>query len=160
MAKKKQKAFKMEPKYADPNIEIQGDEASANIIAGDKITVGNISDSTAAIGRKAQVIIGRATADDRIAEIFSSIYKQIEARPTHPDVEREEITATVKQIESEVVIGEKANPKKLGRWLKTLGMMAPDILDVTAATLANPAAGIARVIQKVAIKVNEDASKA
>ena len=36
--------------------------------------------------------------------------------------------------------------------------MAPDILEVITATLANPVSGIATVIQKIAAKAKEEAA--
>ncbi|RIK30841.1 MAG: hypothetical protein DCC52_06340 [Chloroflexi bacterium] len=98
-----------------------------------------------------------ASAQD-LAALFSAIYKQIDALPNNPNVERGEIRDTVKYIENETAKGENANPNKVERWLTTLKTMAPDILDVTAAALLNPLAGVSAAIKKIAAKARGDKS--
>lgn len=93
-----------------------------------------------------------------LAALFDRIYERIESRPPDPDVDKEEMAETVRKIQQEAAKGEEANPRKVERWLRTLGMMAGDIVDVTAACLLSPAAGVAAVIRKVAQKAQEDAS--
>lgn len=92
-----------------------------------------------------------------LARMFKDIYRRIEARPADPNVDKEEVKETVAKIEQEVKKGEAANESKVGRWLKTLQGMAPDIGDVTIACLTNPAAGVAMVIKKIAEKANTEA---
>jgi hypothetical protein len=136
---------------------IRGDEVHGDKVGGDKITVGDISGSSGvAIGRGAQATVTQELGGEDIAKLFAEIYKQIEARPEDPDVDKEELTETVQKVQEEANKGEEANPKKVERWLKFLGSMAPDILDVTVACLTNPAAGVATVIRKVAEKAKEE----
>ncbi len=91
-----------------------------------------------------------------VAEAFASIYEQIKALPEDPDVLPEELIQEVQYIEQEVAQGEAVNEKKINRWLRNLADMAPDIFDVTVATLINPVVGIAEVIRKIAIKAKEE----
>ena len=91
-----------------------------------------------------------------LAQLFEAIYQQIEARPEDPDVDHEEIAGEVKRIEQEVAKAEAANPNKVKRWLANLAEMAPDILEVTVASLTNPAAGVATVISKIAKKAKAE----
>jgi len=135
---------------------VQGDE----IHAGGAVNVVNIG-AGAQVG---QVAAGNnitqtqgASAQD-LAALFSAIYKQIDALPNNPNVERGEIRDTVKYIENETAKGENANPNKVERWLTTLKTMAPDILDVTAAALLNPLAGVSAAIKKIAAKARGDKS--
>jgi len=129
-------------------------------VGGDKITIGNISDSQGvAIGRNAQVKIQSGIESKELAELFSSIYKNIQARSPDPIVEKEEITDQVKRIEHEVAAGEKAEPTKVERWLRNLAAMAPDILDVTLGALTSPIAGISVAIRKIAQKMREETHK-
>ena len=126
-------------------------------VRGDKISVGNISDSQGvAIGRGAQVKIQSGIEAHELSEIFSVIYQKIESRPLDPLVEKEEITDRVKRIENEVAAGEKAEPAKIERWLRNLAAMAPDIFDVTVAAITGPAAGIYMAIRKIAQRVREE----
>ena len=55
--------------------------------------------------------------------------------------------------------GEAANPDKVERLLLTLGGMADDIFQVTAATLTNPVLGLAKTIQLIAQKAKEEKKK-
>lgn len=127
---------------------VQGDDISAS---GD-VNVVNIG-AGAQVG---QVAAGKnisqnqgATAHD-LAALFSAIYKQIDARPNDPNVERGEIRETVKKIETESAQGELANPTKVERWLKSLKELAPDILVITAAALLNPHAGVSTTVKNIA----------
>jgi hypothetical protein len=132
-------------------------EVSGDQVAGDKISVGNISNSQGvAIGRGARAEIQSGIGAKELSELFSSIYKKIDSRPPDPSVEKEEITDRVKRIENEVGTGEKAEPAKVERWLRNLAAMAPDILDVTVAALTSPIAGISMAIRKIAQKVREE----
>jgi hypothetical protein len=129
----------------------------ADQVGGDKIIVGDISDSQGvAIGRDAQVRIQSGISPKELVEVFAPIYQTIEVRQPDPLVEKEEITDRVRRIENEIATGEKAQPSKVERWLRDLAGMAPDILDVTVAAIMSPVAGISVVIQKIAQKVKED----
>jgi len=114
------------------------------------------------VGRD-QIVYGdkvHGLAGEELARLFTAVYRQIETRPEDPDVDKEELTETVQKVEKEAAKGEAANPSKVERWLKTLALMAPDILEVTAACLLNPVAGVATVIRKVAEKAKAEAGAA
>jgi len=87
---------------------------------------------------------------------FAQINQKIDARPEDPNVDKSELKETVQKIEEEVKKGEEANPAKVERWIKFLAGMADDIFQVTAATLVNPVAGVAKAIQLVAKKASEE----
>jgi hypothetical protein len=59
------------------------------------------------------------------------------------------LKARAAKVEAEAVKGHQADPGKLERWLNTMSVMAPDILEVTAAILQNPLAGVGLVLQKI-----------
>jgi hypothetical protein len=132
---------------------VQGDE-----VGGDKLTVGDISGSAGiAIGRGAQATGTIGVTGGELAKLFGGIYEDIKARPEDPDVDKEELVETVQKIEKEADKGEEANAKMVERWFRFLADMAPDILEVTAATLANPIAGVATAIRKIAEKAQAGA---
>jgi len=111
------------------------------------------------VGRD-QVVYGdkvHGVGGEELAKLFAGIYQQIEERPEDPDVDKEELVETVEKIEEEAAKGEEANPSKVERWLKFLGSMAPDILKVTAAALANPLAGVGTAIGLIAEKARAEA---
>lgn len=160
------KEGKMESKHGGINISggtlnVQGDMVGGDkIVQGDEIHAGG-NVNIANIGAGAQV--GQFAQGDNItqtqgasaqdlAALFRAIYKQVDARPNDPNVERGEIRDTVKNIETEAGKGENANPNKIERWMKSLKELAPDILEVTAAALLNPLAGVSTALKKIAEK--------
>lgn len=120
----------------------------------------NISGGGDFVGRDKILNYHDGTDVADLAQLFEAIYHQIEARPQDPNVDKEEIAGEVKKIEDEAAKGEQANPNKIERWLGNLAQMAPDIWDVTVATLSNPVAGIALVVKKIAEKAKESAQAA
>ena len=132
------------------------------VIHGDEIKIGDVTGDNVAIaaGREAQAEVTQGVGGEDLAALFAQVYRQIEARPEDPDVGKDELTETVQKIEKEAAQGEKANPHKVERWLRFLGEMAPDILDVTTACLINPVAGVATVIRKIAEKARAEAQAA
>jgi hypothetical protein len=87
--------------------------------------------------------------------MFQTIYQDIDARKDDPDVDKDELKSTVQLIQQEAAKGDQANGTKVQRWLQNLGQIAPDILQVTAATLLNPVAGVATALQKIAQRVSQ-----
>ena len=132
---------------------VASDKIGGDKVAGDKITTGNITGSSGiAIGRGARATVTTGLSGNEAAQLFQAIYAQIQARPADPSVEKGEIQEKVTQIEQEAKTGAQANEGKLGRWLRELAGMAPDIFDVTVACLTNPVAGFAEVVKKIAAK--------
>ena len=68
---------------------------------------------------------------------------------------------TAAKVQDEAKKGEEADPAKMEGFLKRLGNMAPDILEVTAKTLQNPFAGVGLVLEKINDRIRlERAAKA
>src|SRR4051794_24651176 len=108
---------------------------------GDQITVGDMTNVTgAAVGRGAQAHVTQGVSVEELAKLFSPIYQQIQTRPADRDVDKVEVKDTVQKIEAEATKGEQASPSRVERLFTTLGLMAPDILEVTAAALSGPQA--------------------
>lgn len=135
--------------------------AGDKIVHGDEISAGgNVNAVTIGAG----ATVGQAAAGSGISQVnqgtdlkdlaalFQTVYKEIDARPADPDIDKDEIKNKVKQIEDEAKKGEQANAKKIERWLTELKNIAPDILEVTAAAILNPIAGVALAVAKVAEK--------
>lgn len=125
---------------------------TANIEQSGDITIGDVSNSTMAVGSGAQVNITQGPELKQINILFDQIYDRIDARRKDADVDKQEISETVQKIQTEVVKSDQTDVKKIERWLKTLALMAPDIFEVTVATLTNPLTGLGTVIRKVAEK--------
>ena len=137
---------------------ILGDEVRGDKTGGDQYTTGDVTDSTVAAGRGARASQGLQAED--LAALFGQVYRQIEARPEDPDVDKEELVETVQKVEEEAARGAEANPNKVERWLRFLGDMAPDILEVTVACLTNPLAGVGTTLRKIAERARAEAESA
>ena len=123
------------------------DEAGGGV----SISIGGDVEGSQVIGAGRDVHIAPEKLDsDEIARAFAAIYEQIEARPPDPKVDRAEIKETVEKIKAEVRKEDEANPDKVERWFRFLAEMAPDVLELVAATLASPIAGVGTVIRNVA----------
>lgn len=108
------------------------------------------------VGRDKMVIGTQASAE--ITRQFAEIKRLIAVRPPDTNVDKTELRETAEKIEQEVRKGDNANPDKVERWLVFLAQMSHDIFEVTATTLANPVAGIAKVVQLVAQKAETEFS--
>ncbi len=136
--------------------QIGGDFVGGDKITGD-ISVGDVSGTGIAIGHKAQAQVYQGSGDyATFAQAFARIYAAIRSRPEDPDVDKDELTNTVKSIEQEAQKGEQANANKLTRWLRNLAAMAEDIFEVTVAALIGPQAAFATVARKVAARVKQE----
>lgn len=136
---------------------VAGDKIAGDKIAGDKITVGGVTNSSGiAIGRGARASGAAEPSAGDAERLFRAIYARIEARQPDPAVEKDEIRAKVQQIEREARAGARANQGKLGRWLRELDGMAPEVFDATAACLASPLAGFDEAVRAVAARANAE----
>jgi hypothetical protein len=141
--------------YVGGSVSVEG----GDFVGRDKRTVSITGDGNVVGDRSSATVTKTRGLDGQdLAALFDHVYQRIESRPPDPDVDKEELVGTVKKIQEEAAKGEQANPKKVERWLKTLGLMADDIVEVTAACLLNPAAGVATVIRKVAEKAKAEAA--
>lgn len=134
-----------------------GDNVRGDTISSD-ITTRNVAGSGIAIGHKteAQGQVQPGGDPDALARAFAQIYRAITARAPDADVDKDEITRTVQAIEQEAQQGDRANEKKLARWLHQLAEMAEDIFDSTVNVLTGPQAACATVARTVAARVEQE----
>jgi hypothetical protein len=128
--------------------KVEGDE-----VHGDQTKISDAENVI--VGDHGQITQGLSA--EEIAKLFAPVHQKIEKVAADPD-DKEEMKETVQKIEKEVAKGEEANPTKVERWLGFLGDISGDVLDVAAATLASPTAGVAMVIKKVAEKAKDEAT--
>lgn len=105
---------------------------------------------------KRDVIQSHGLQASEVRELFSPIYQQIQAQENLPVEDREDLKVMVGEIETEAVKGQEADETLIGRHLRNIARMAPDILDVTLKTIANPVLGLAAVAQKISAKAGND----
>lgn len=103
------------------------------------------------VGRDQTKNIGAGAAE--AAELFEKLFAAIEKNPKLSQEEKADVKAEVEEVKAEAEKGEEASESFLTRRLRSIGRMAPDILEVVLATIGNPAAGLGLVAKKVADKM-------
>lgn len=120
--------------------------------------IGVINASGSARLNVKQQITHQATPE--MDKLFKSAHKRLSTRPEDPKVDQAKLENQVKKIEAEAAKGEAADQSRLERWLKTLAQMAPDIIEVMAASLAGPVAGFTLVFKKIVERAKAASVKA
>ena len=128
------------------------------------VRVGNISDVSGNVNVAAGNITTHQTTDglnaEEIHQLFLDIYREIDGLNTTP-VNKEDIKAEVKEIQTAVTEASQKNEHVeetfISRRFRNIARMAPDMLDVIVALLANPLAGLGVAAKKIAEKAKEEA---
>jgi hypothetical protein len=90
-------------------------------------------------------------------QYLQQIYTSIEERPNTDPIDKEDLKGLVNEIKAEDDKGEQADESFIARRMRNIQRMAPDILEVIIATIANPVAGFGVVAKKVAGKMKAEA---
>jgi len=130
------------------------------------IKVGNISSASGEVNIAGDgITINKTTTGlsaAEIAQLFNQLYSAIEANAKTSPADKEDLKAEVKEIQSTVSQAAQKNEKIdegfLARHFRNIARMAPDILEVVVATLANPLAGFGVAVKKIAEKAKEETS--
>jgi cell division septum initiation protein DivIVA len=85
-----------------------------------------------------------------VKQLFDQIYARIETRPNTTPEDKADLKSEVQEVQAEAMKGDQADESFLSRRLRHIQRMAPDILAVITAALANPVAGFSAVVTKVA----------
>ncbi len=133
-------------------VSVQG----GDFVGRDKVTVTGDSN---VVGDQNVVTVTQTSSVDlaQLQALFEAWRQDVARRPDLPPVVKEDVQAELKEVEAELGKGEKADESFLMRRLRTIGRMAPDILDVMVTTFANPLAGLGKVAQKIAERAKAEA---
>lgn len=139
---------------------VVGSSARGNIITGDKNVIGNTSvkDSTGVGIGSGQVAVTQGVSGKELAQVFAPIYHQIEAKADLSPQDKADLRTEVDEIKA--AVEGKTDPAEiddsfLARRLRNIQRMAPDIIEVIATTVVNPAAGLGLVGAKIAARAKE-----
>lgn len=124
------------------------------------IKVGNISSVSGEINIAGEDITSNKTVHGLsavdIERVFDQIYTAINTNAKTSHANKEDLKAEVQEIQSTVTEAAQKNEKVdesfLSRRFRNIARMAPDVLDVVVATLANPLAGLGVAVKKIAEK--------
>lgn len=130
---------------ASPSIQI--DARGGTIIEGDVRTEGG-------------TFIGRDQVNSGIdaKQLFAFIYEAIDKKSDLAENDKADLRQDVDELHQELAKNEKLSETFVRRRLRNIGRMAPDILEVTLATISNPVAGFGILAKKVAEKVRSSAA--
>lgn len=135
---------------------------------GNQVRVGDIS----GLSGNMNVAGGHITAQQtvtasnaaEIKQLFDQLYITIESRAETPPKDKEGLKAEVEEIQTTVTAAieqkKEVSESFLLRRFQSIARMAPDILDVVVAALANPALGIGVAVKKIAEKAKEETGAA
>ncbi len=121
-------------------------EAGGDIVAGDKTEV--VQDKTA--GQDSP----QAILEAALAQWKQELEITLEKLADLDEDDKAYVKKTASKVEDEAKKGAAADPGKIEGFLKKIGNMAPDILEVTAKTLQNPFAGVGLVLEKINDRIN------
>ena len=130
-----------------PSVSVNGQNAVGFI---------NASGSTR-VNLKQQVI---QQSTPELTGLFKRVHRKVKTRRADPKVDQAKLETQVKKIETEAAKGSAADPGKLERWIRTLAKMAPDIVEVMAASLAGPVGGFTMVFKKIVERARETPAEA
>ena len=91
-------------------------------------------------------------------QLFELIYATIDKKGELRSSDKADLKHDVEELQQELLKGDKLDQSFVRRHLRSIGQMAPDILEVTLATIANPAAGFGVVAKKIADKIKENSN--
>jgi hypothetical protein len=118
--------------------------------AGDRNIIINYGDHAAnAAGDHATATVNHVESPAGLKQWQEEMEKRIEAQAGLLPDDKTDLKTNVTGILKEISKGKQADPGRLERLLNTIGSMAPDILEVAIATLANPLLGLGLVAKKV-----------
>lgn len=93
------------------------------------------------------------------ASKFKDVYQQVEERRDLAPTDKTDLKSELQAFEDDDKKGPEANEGFLAQRLRNVRRIAPDILDVVIATIANPAAGFSMIAKKVAEKMKQEVNK-
>lgn len=129
------------------------DSGGANI----SVSVGgNVDGEVNVAGRDMKITKSGGVDPAALEKLFEGLYQKMAAVPNVSPQVVADVKPMVEEIKTEALKGDKADEGVVASKLRVIAAMAPDILDVVTATLTNPAAGVALVIQKIARKAREE----
>ena len=131
---------------------VHGDVFTGNKSGG--VSVGSISNVSGGqinvAGGNIQATQSSDSGGLTIAQAFELLNKKLEALPEGPN--KAMAVTAVQGLKTESEKGDQADESKVEQWFKFLAQMAPDVLEVAAATFVNPIAGLGVAFKKIAEK--------
>lgn len=132
---------------------VGGDQVGGDKVGGDVIHSGTKVGGDYIVGATSNQEAALAELRAALARWQKDIEAKIETASDLDDDDKEYLRKTAAKVQDEAKKGTKADPGKVEGFLNKMSNMAPDILDVTAATLQNPFKGVGLVLQKISDRI-------
>jgi predicted transport protein len=87
-----------------------------------------------------------------VKQLFDTLYTTIDVKTNLTKADKADLKQEIEELRQELTKKAQADETFLMRHLRNIGRMAPDILEVTIATITNPVAGFGMVAKKIAEK--------
>ena len=143
--------------YVGGNVDTGGGDFVGRDKTGD-VSVGDISVGGDVKG--GNIIIGHNNVVTSLSglrgEYLQQVFEAIEAREGTSRYEKEDLKAKVESLRAEDEKGAGVDEGLIAYQLETIKKMAPDILEVALATIANPLAGFGLAARKVAERMRAE----
>jgi hypothetical protein len=94
---------------------------------------------------------------DEVFKLFNSLFVTIDQHSKLSKNDKADLKEEIQEIRQELTKKRQADEGLIMRRLRNSGRMAPDILEVTLATIINPMAGFGVIAKKVAEKAKASA---
>lgn len=130
-------------------VQTQGDQ-----VQGDKISIGDISDSTVAVGSGAQA--RQTSVNEELNALFQTWYGYIDARRNNSTIDYENAKKIIQIIERETISEDLPNEEMLAYRIRQLATAAPKLIAFIATSLAGLGSNKADLLVKVVASVNEE----
>jgi DNA-binding NtrC family response regulator len=89
---------------------------------------------------------------DDVIKLFNQLFAQIDSLANLRQNDKDDLKDEITELQKELAKKDQADEALLMRRLRNIGRMAPDILEVTLATITNPIAGFGVIARKIAAK--------
>lgn len=122
---------------------------------GGPVFTGKVDNRGGRIQGRSDTYAGLNTDD--IARLFDELLAKIDQHPRLSRNDKADARVDVQEIQQELEKKEKADEGFLMRRFRNLARMAPDILEVTLATITHPALGLGVFAKKLAEKARSSA---
>ena len=138
--------------------------ANNNSTAVGNISIGGSMSGNLVVGNNNQVsnTISKGLSAADIKQLFDSVNLKIDALPQLDEAVKEDAKEEIKDIQENITeaVTDKGNLDEsfLTRRFRSIARMAPDILDVIVATIANPLGGVGAAVKKIADKAKIEAT--
>ena len=90
---------------------------------------------------------------EEVTQMFNDLFETIKHHSRLSTEDKDDLRIEIEELRKELGKKEKANESFLLRRLRNIKRMAPDILEVTLATITNTGAGFGVIAKKVAEKI-------